>query len=158
MDQPRRRQATFPAELVFTWQSQVDQYAATGEPGVTYEVNHINGITGEAADGTRVANPPVDCLLWRDAAGTLRGILNHYPVAILLYEDAGNVNLWVDPSCQRQGIATALLDAAMARWPIDLDQQAYTPAGEAFINTWEARRRASSPTSTEVPPSQGKSE
>lgn len=141
------RRATVPTRKVYEWHTQVPQYAKTGEPGVTYEQNHIKAATGVDATGQPVPGPPVDCLLWRDPEGVLRGILNHYPIAIPPFEEAGNVNVWVDPDWQRRGIATALCEAAMQRWPVDLDQQSYTPAGAAFVAAWE-QRQGGTPEST----------
>jgi GNAT superfamily N-acetyltransferase len=108
-------------QLVYSFASQVCQYPATGDPGIGY----FQGIID--------ATCYVDTLLWRDKAGVVRGILNHYPMAIPPYERAGNINVMVDPAYQRQGIATALLKEALRRWAIDLCQQHYTAAGRKLV-------------------------
>lgn len=106
---------------VLSWESQVNQYPQFAEPGIGY----FAGEVGRAK--------PVDCLLWRDVTGRVRGILNHYPIDMPPWERAGNINLWVHPDWQRQGIGTALLTEAATRWgPFDPEQQQYTEAGEAF--------------------------
>lgn len=118
----------------FSWRSQASQYAYRDTPGLSCE-RHSVGALG--------ALTIVDCLLWRDADGLLRGILNHYPDGALRYpdratvEEPGNITIWVDPQRQRQGIATTLLREAMRRWKIDFDQQRYTPAGLALIEKFK---------------------
>lgn len=109
--------------IAYSWESQARQYAYKDTPGIGFE-RHSVGQLG--------ALDQVDCLLWRDDNGVLRGILNHYPTDSE-WEKAGNVNLWVDPGWQRRGIATALLAAAMKRWTINLKQQRYTDDGILFI-------------------------
>lgn len=105
---------------VFSWESQYNQYPKRGVPGIKY-------FGGHTESGT------VDCLLYFDDNGRLRGILNHYPFTLYPFESKGNVNIFVDPKRRRQGIATALLTEAMKRWDVDLEQQQYTEEGEQFI-------------------------
>jgi GNAT superfamily N-acetyltransferase len=76
--------------------------------------------------------PPIDCLLWRDDDGILRGIVNHYPVDYPPYEKAGNVNIWVDPTCRRTGIASQLWAEAVKRWNVRFQEQRFTQDGVAF--------------------------
>lgn len=105
---------------IFSWDSQGKQYPATGEPGISY-------FRGDVSDTVWV-----DCLLYRDDDGTLRGVLNHYPVDND-FERAGNFNLFVQPSHYRQGIGTALVTEADLRWDIDFAQQRYTPNGASLV-------------------------
>jgi GNAT superfamily N-acetyltransferase len=102
---------------VYSWHSQEQQYPATGLPGINY-------FKGELPDGKWV-----DCLLYRDDEGVLVGILNHYPFCFPGLEEKGNVNIWIKPSRQRQGIGTALVTEAIRRYKINFEQQRYTEAG-----------------------------
>ncbi len=104
---------------VFSFESKARQYAFRDTPGINYE-RHAEGPLG--------AHTVIDCLLWRDEAGLLRGILNYYPTDSR-WERQGAVNVFVDPDCRRRGIAAALIVEALARWPIDLQQQRYSAAG-----------------------------
>jgi GNAT superfamily N-acetyltransferase len=106
---------------VYSWASQARQYPALGRPGISW-------LGGETPHGT------VDCLLWRDPNRRLRGILNHYPFDVPGLEVAGNVNLWVHPQWQRQGIGSALVREAQRRWSVDLSRQRYTTAGAALAD------------------------
>ena len=113
---------------ILSWASQVKQYPPLGEPGIGY-------FAGETGLGT------VDCLLWRDDRGVLRGILNRYGHDFPPYEKAGNVNIFVQPEYHRQGIGTALVAEAERRWgPINLDQQQFTEAGERLADRIERSR------------------
>lgn len=121
------RTARFEATLpdVYPWVSQAMQYPAKGDPGVGYFAGEVGG-----------GKPPVDCILYRGDDGRLLGILNHYPVDYPPWEKAGNVNIWVHPQALRNGIATKMLDEAMSRWSIDLDQQRFTRAGADFATAY----------------------
>lgn len=122
-----------PHGPAFSWESQRDQYPVQGQPGITYR-----------SEPTEYGN--VDCLLFYDSLGLLRGILNHYPFdAIgldgLEIEITGNFNLYVDASYRRRGVGTILLDEAMSRWPIKIEQQTYTSDGVQFITRYVVRKR-----------------
>ena len=108
---------------VFSFESQVCQYPRLGAPGIDYFAGVIP-IHAERGD------PPIDCLLWRDEQGLVRGILNHYPVDYPPHERAGNINLYVHPEWRRRGIATALLREAERRYgSTRWAQQRYSPDG-----------------------------
>lgn len=112
---------TIPDFALYSWESQERQYPETGPAGFDYR--------RESAAGH-----PVDCLLWRDEDGFLLGILNHYPEDVPPWESAGNVNVWIHPDRQREGIGTRLLREAETRWgPIDWEQQRYTRAGLELV-------------------------
>ena len=113
-------EVTIPDWAMLSWESQANQYPPFGEPGVSY-------FKGDLPSGNYV-----DCLLWRDQGGILRGILNHYPFKSK-WEEIGNINVWVQPGHRRQGIATALMEEAMNRWPIDMRQQRYSAEGAALV-------------------------
>lgn len=117
------REVSIPAEFVYAWESQVKQYDLRGKPGIVQE-RHALGELG--------ALDIVDCLLWRDDLGLLRGILNYYQTDNE-FEQAGNCNIWVDPGWQRTGVGTELVREALRRWDIDPDRQRYTEAGLAFV-------------------------
>lgn len=123
-------QPTIPSFAVHGWGTQKSQYAPFGPPGISFERNEVADLT------------TVDCLLWRDSTGVLRAILNHFPEDVHVQgqqvEKAGNVNIYVDPGWQRRRLATLLLDEANARFgPINLDQQALTPAGALFARRYQ---------------------
>lgn len=122
-----RLQPTIDPAFLFSWDSQFCQYPGTGPPGIAY-------FRGDIEPGVWV-----DCLLYRDPAGRLIGILNHYPMRIEFgplsenVEEPGNVNTWVHPDYQGLGVGRALHRAAWERWAIDYTRQRYTPAGLAFV-------------------------
>lgn len=109
---------------VYSWESQQRQYPRLGAPGISYYAGPMPQISPDYI---------VDCLLWRDDDGIVRGILNHYGMDGSLLEARGNVNIWVDPAWKRRGIATALITEAVRRWDIDPAQQRYTPEGSALV-------------------------
>lgn len=116
---------SIPVWAMLDWAGQAEQYPPFGPPGISY-------FPGPLPSGN-----VVDCLLWRDEGGILRGILNHYPFESR-WEKIGNVNVWVAPGHQRQGIGTRLVEEAMNRWPIDFQQQRYSAEGVAL---YEGLRR-----------------
>lgn len=121
------------AELIppaYDWPSQVRQYAYRDAPGIGFERHSTAEMGAQLGDVIAV----IDCVLYRDENGLLVGILNHYDGNNPM-EAKDNVNLWVAPDHQRQGIGTALLREAFIRWPeIDLEQQRYTRQGVLFID------------------------
>jgi hypothetical protein len=118
---------TLSSELLFSWNSQACQYPAEGPAGVSYFRGNVSEVLW------------VDCLLYRNEAGQLLGILNHYPLDWPPFEKAGNINIWVCPEHLQQGIGTALLTEAFRRWPINLLQQRYTVAGLQFVRRFVER-------------------
>ncbi len=89
--QPTRSNDMGPAmEHRLSWEGQAEQYPPAGEPGIGY-------FAGDAGFAQ-----PVDCLLWRDETGALRGILNHYPVDMPPWEQAGNLTVLVQPGWRRR--------------------------------------------------------
>jgi GNAT superfamily N-acetyltransferase len=102
-------------------------YPPHGEPGITYFEDRVGGIF------------TVDCLLYRDTAGELVGLFEHYPLGLPPFEREKAIALHVRPDHQRQGVATRLLEEALRRWPLDLDHQAWRGAGRLFYTTWKAR-------------------
>ena len=117
---------------LYTWDSQAKQYPATGEPGIHYFKGDLddNELKPPEAELTRW----VDCLLSFDPEGRLVGILNRYPMDFPPLERRGNVNVWVHPEHQRQGIGAELVRAALDRWVIDFTQQRYTTSGANLAN------------------------
>lgn len=113
---------SIPDGGTLSWESQVVQYPEVGVPGISY-------YRGEVSTGF------VDCLLWRDQYGHVRGVLNHYPKDFPPWETKGNVNVFIDPTARRQGIATALLQEALTRWDIDFHKQRYTPSGIRLVQS-----------------------
>jgi GNAT superfamily N-acetyltransferase len=109
---------------LYSWESQVQQYPRFGVPG---RISYFAGVVDSQTT-------PVDCLLWRDENGLLRGILNHYPIDYPPFERAGNVNLWVDPEWQKRGIGTDLVKKCIELYgPLKVEQQKYSRDGAEFI-------------------------
>jgi GNAT superfamily N-acetyltransferase len=111
--------------MAVLWKSQAVQYPKRAAPGILY----LHPSAG------------IHCLLFYGPDRKLQGILNYYSRAFPPFEIAGNINLWVRPDCLRQGIGTQLLQAAMARWPLDFAQQRYTAEGLALVRAVLRRRR-----------------
>lgn len=109
--------------VVFLWQNQARQYPRYGT-GITY----FKGICED--------DMWVDCLLYYGYDNELHGILNHYPFEMPPYQKTGSVNLQVRPDRRRKGIASALLDEAIKRFNVKLEDQEYTPDGERFIKNY----------------------
>lgn len=109
--------------IAFLWENQARQYPRYGS-GITY----FRGICDD--------NIWVDCLLYYGYDNELHGILNHYPFEMPPYQKAGSVNIQVRPDRRRKGIASALLDEAIKRFNVNLENQEYTPDGERFIKNY----------------------
>ncbi len=106
------------------WDHQVGQYDKKGEPGISY-------FKGEVDDKW------VDCLLFRNKAGKLIGVLNHYPFDFPPYEKKGNINVMVDPKEQSKGTGMELFKEALKRWKdIDLYKQHWTKSGKRLLDTY----------------------
>jgi GNAT superfamily N-acetyltransferase len=114
------------AETVADWDSQARWYPPTGAPGLSY-------FPGKTPLGI------IDCLLWRNEAGEVVGILNHYPFRTPEGQEPGTFNVWVKPGWQRRGIASRLGDEALRRWHIDVGKQTYTTEGVALATHWVNR-------------------
>ena len=89
-------------------------------------------------------NRAVDCLLWYGRDKRLHGVLNYYgeefdyPGSL---ERPGNVNVFVDPAWRGKGIATALCDEALRRWPhLRPEQQTYSIDGVQFIDRYLGKK------------------
>ena len=117
------KKATLTNGIAFLWQNQARQYPRHGT-GITY----FKGLCED--------NMWVDCLLYYGYDNELHGILNHYPFDMPPHQKAGSVNLQVRPDRRRKGIGSALLDEAIKRFNINLEDQEYTPDGERFIKNY----------------------
>lgn len=117
----------------FDFASQAVQFPELGKPGLTYSQEDLD------------ASHKVNVLLHRDDKGIANGVLYHYRDGFPGFEKKGNVNVMVDPSAQRQGIATKLWDEADRRWKINLKQQTYTAEGRKFITNRLKLRTAGGP-------------
>ena len=117
------KKATLTNGIVFLWQNQARQYPRYGT-GITY----FKGVCED--------DMWVDCLLYYGYDNELHGILNHYPFEMPPYQKTGSVNLQVRPDRRRKGIASALLDEAIKRFNVNLEDQEYTPDGERFIKNY----------------------
>ena len=109
--------------IAFLWENQARQYPRYGS-GITY----FKGICDD--------NIWVDCLLYYGKDNELHGILNHYPLEMPPYQKAGSVNIQVRPDRRRKGIASTLLNEAIKRFNVNLENQEYTPDGERFIKKY----------------------
>jgi GNAT superfamily N-acetyltransferase len=99
-----------------------------GEPGITQFV--------EMAYGT----VPIEMMVHRDPNGILRAIFSYFPFDMPPRQLAGEFLVFVDPSWQRQGLATEMFEIADARFGIDLSAQSYTPDGRRFAEAMALRR------------------
>jgi DNA-binding NarL/FixJ family response regulator len=108
------------------FESQSRQFDEVGPPGLSYFKGTGNGLK---------KGQWVDCLLWRDDSGKLKGIVYHYPQDLPL-EKKGNMNVFISPDSKRQGIASKLVAEAIKRYKVDLRQQRYSEEGAAFINNF----------------------
>jgi hypothetical protein len=106
---------------------QASQFDKKGPPGLSY-------FRGEGGDALKKGQW-VDCLLWRDDNGILKGIVYHYPQDLSL-EKKGNMNVFISPDSKRQGIASILVAEAIERYNVDLRRQRYSEEGAAFINNF----------------------
>lgn len=111
---------------MWSFKSQSDQFDEIGKPGLSYFKGTGNGLK---------KGQWVDCLLWRDEQGKLKGIVYHYPQDLPL-EKKGNMNIFIAPDAKRQGIGTKLVAEAIKRYKVDLRQQRYSEEGAAFINNF----------------------
>ena len=112
--------------IPFSFKSQSDQFDKVGTPGFSYFKGEGNGLK---------KGQWVDCLLWRDESGKLKGIVYHYPQDLPL-EKKGNMNIYISPDSKRKGIASELVTEAIKRYKVDLRQQRYSEEGAAFINSF----------------------
>jgi GNAT superfamily N-acetyltransferase len=82
----------------------------------------------------------LDALVFCDEQGVLRGICCYFRRDFARMDgtsdQAGNVSLWVDPTCYRQGIGMKLLREADQLWKINFRQQRMTPAGAALVKAY----------------------
>ena len=109
---------------VYSWESQAAQFDRLGEPGLEWRVEHS-------------MSRPINCYLVRGEDGRLEGIGYHYPVDMGVLEKAGNVNIWVRPDRQRQGIATNLLHFIETHLgSVNFSQQRYSVAGARLVNKY----------------------
>ena len=129
-----RKRTLSAFEEIYSFESQVAQYPQNGPQGISY----FRG----ADDWMEEQGKWVDCLLFRDENGRIRGILNHYPFELISPEDArvtekpGNINIFIDPFYKNKQVGTKLLDEARRRYDIDLNKQTYSTEGAAFINAY----------------------
>jgi DNA-binding NarL/FixJ family response regulator len=112
--------------MPWPFKGQAEQFEKIGPPGLSYFKGTGNGLK---------PNQWVDCLLWRDDSGILKGIVYHYPQDLPL-EKKGNMNVFISPDSKRQGIANRLVAEAIKRYNVDLRQQKYSEEGAAFINNF----------------------
>lgn len=129
--------------LVGEWEGHAEEHPLVGQPGITY----------------RAYGDEVECLLFYAQSGELAGIFYYYPRDIFRdstdpivkkicesgepVELAGNFFVIVAPGYQREGIATKLLAEAVKNWPINFEQQKYTPAGASLANKFLNKRKTS---------------
>ncbi len=129
-----KKRTLSPFEEIYSFQSQVVQYPQNGPSGISY----FRG----ASSWMEEQGKWVDALLFRDDNGRVRGILNHYPFELIdpenpsVGEKQGNINIFIDPLYKNKQVGTKLLNEAMARYDIDLNQQDYSTEGAAFINAF----------------------
>ena len=116
--------------MPWPFKGQASQFDKKGPPGFSY-------FRGESG-GSLKEGQWVDCLLWRDEKGILKGIVYHYPQNMAL-EKKGNVNIFISPDSKRKGIASTLLAEAIKRYNVDLRQQRYSAEGAAFVNNFVRR-------------------
>ena len=122
-------------EQSLSWESQVEQYDKWNPPGITHRRYIEQFGRGET---------PVDCVLWSDNNGELRGILNFFPSGSD-FDKPGQFNMFVDPKWKRKGIASQLLDEAINKYKIDLRIQIYTVEGALLVENYMQTRKIKIP-------------
>lgn len=127
---PRRR---VPFGLTHTWTSQAVQYERRTDIPVEPGLVHWTVPRDEAP-------VPIECLLAYTEDPQLVGILNYYPEGSPFGERPGDFLVLVHPAHRRKGLGTLLIAAADARWHLNLEEQAYTPEGEALADAYLALR------------------
>lgn len=123
---------TIPDSLMFTWESQRDQFPRFGPPGLTRM--YVNSFDDGLEPLRDSDDPPVSVYLFRDSIGLLRGIAYRYGSGLEL-EERGNVSVWVDPARRRQKIGTRLVAAVVADWKPDFRAQRYSETGRLFMES-----------------------
>jgi len=120
----------------FDYASQASQFPVKGKPGLTAQTEEVEPARKVMlASGRSVTEPAkkVDILTHRGEDGKLQAILYHYPQDIHPFEKKGNVNVFVSPDAQRQGLGTKLLKEADKRYDINFEQQEWTSGGRKLI-------------------------
>jgi GNAT superfamily N-acetyltransferase len=82
---------------------------------------------------SRVVSPVGEAIYWRDSNGVARGR------ATLIN---GALSIQVCPDWRRRGIATEIMQLAVAVWEIDFEKQCYSDLGRKFFKTFLAGRTA----------------
>lgn len=110
------------------------QHEETGRPGgwynepVEYEGKGVPG--GISHRYLEVGNGkiPVNYLLHHGDDGRINGILSHFPEGSP-FEKPGSITVTVHPSHRDKGIGSKLVNTAVDKFGVDLEQQQYTPLG-----------------------------
>ena len=119
-------------ELSYSWIECASAFPTKGKPGITYRKDVDDKFAPEAVS---------EALLYYDTDGNLTGILNYFPNDMsapepemkAFAERAGAFNTIVDPERRTLGIGLKLLHEAVRRWPINFEQQNYTPDGFRLV-------------------------
>lgn len=111
--------------------------------GFCEEYEHDSLVPGVSAVRKRVRNKGLehhhfDTLLYRGENLELLALLQFFAVDMPPLEAAGNFNVMVRPSHRRRGLATLLVNEALARgWGLTPTSTLYTASGRAFAdNFW----------------------
>jgi GNAT superfamily N-acetyltransferase len=76
------------------------------------------------------------CITYRDDTGNLIGFFEYFPVEGFVDIKKGDFSITVDPKRFREGVGSKLLQEAMNRIEINLEQQYYTPLGYKLVRSY----------------------
>jgi hypothetical protein len=137
----KAQKAGLPFELIPNFSMDQDDFNAqsfqheeTGRPGgwynepVEYEGKGVPG--GISHRYLEVGNTkiPVNYLLHHGDDGRINGILSHFPKGTP-FEKPGSITVTVHPHHRDKGVGSKLLNTAVDKFGVDLEQQEYTPLG-----------------------------
>lgn len=115
-----------------------NDFPEIGPAGISYFPGQLNPSLASQAVLKGSQKPVVDCLVWRDESGIVRGWLSHWPFDIPPIQKKGDALVVVDPARRRRGIGLSLLTEGISRFNIDLARQKFSPSGAALVAAYKS--------------------